>query len=196
MVFSVAFPIKMLLGLVALVIFAPVPCFAQNDNSSRNEQFSQSAIIVAAAEYLGTTAESMAEIIDKVFSRHGPPAAVIRGEEMSVAMIFGLRYGRGVLQFANGDEQPIYWRGPSAGIDTGANAAKSFALVYGVKQPEDLHKRFGGVDGSLFYVGGIAVNYLQRDNIVLAPMRVGVGLRIGASVGYLKFTPSKGWIPF
>lgn len=160
------------------------------------EDFSESTLVISAAKYLGTTAESMAEIMDRVFSQYGIPDAIIRGEEVSAAVVFGLRYGRGTLEMRSGAQHPIYWRGPSAGVDTGGNAAKSFTLVYGIQNVEEAYSRFGGVDGSAFYLGGVAVNYLQRDDIVMAPMRAGVGLRAGVSIGYLKFTRESGWFPF
>lgn len=169
---------------------------AQESAPRRVEDFSKNNLVIASAKYLGATAESMAEILDNVFARYGEPDAIIRGEEISAAAVFGLRYGRGVLQFKSGDEYGIYWRGPSAGADTGGNAAKSFTLVYNVETPEDLHRRFGGVDGSAFYLGGVALNYLQRGDTILAPMRAGLGLRLGISVGYVKFSPESGWFPF
>ena len=169
---------------------------AQGQFPPKVEDFSESTLVISAAKYLGTTAESMAEIMDRVFSQYGIPDAIIRGEEVSAAVVFGLRYGRGTLEMRSGAQHPIYWRGPSAGVDTGGNAAKSFTLVYGIQNVEEVYSRFGGVDGSAFYLGGVAVNYLQRDDIVLAPMRAGVGLRAGVSIGYLKFTHESGWFPF
>ena len=169
---------------------------AQGQFPPKVEDFSESTLVISAAKYLGTTAESMAEIMDNVFSQYGIPDAIIRGEEVSAAVVFGLRYGRGTLEMQSGAQHPIYWRGPSAGVDTGGNAAKSFTLVYGIQNVEEVYSRFGGVDGSAFYLGGVAVNYLQRDNIVMAPMRAGVGLRAGVSIGYLKFTRDSGWFPF
>ena len=169
---------------------------AQGQFPPKVEDFSESALVISAAKYLGTTAESMAEIMDRVFSQYGIPDAIIRGEEVSAAVVFGLRYGRGTLEMRSGAQHPIYWRGPSAGVDTGGNAAKSFTLVYGIQNVEEAYSRFGGVDGSAFYLGGVAVNYLQRDDIVMAPMRAGVGLRAGVSIGYLKFTRESGWFPF
>ncbi len=169
---------------------------AQGQFPPKVEDFSESTLVISAAKYLGTTAESMAEIMDNVFSQYGIPDAIIRGEEVSAAVVFGLRYGRGRLEMRSGAQHPIYWRGPSAGVDTGGNAAKSFTLVYGIQNVEEVYSRFGGVDGSAFYLGGVAVNYLQRDNIVMAPMRAGVGLRAGVSIGYLKFTRDSGWFPF
>ena len=169
---------------------------AQSRFPPKVEDFSESTLVISAAKYLGTTAESMAEIMDRVFSQYGIPEAIIRGEEVSAAVVFGLRYGRGTLEMRSGVQRPIYWRGPSAGVDTGGNAAKSFTLVYGIQNVEEVYSRFGGVDGSAFYLGGVAVNYLQRDDIVLAPMRAGVGFRAGVSIGYLKFTRESGWFPF
>ena len=185
-----------LFGLALALNLAAFGAQAQTASTGQVEDFSESAMVVEAAKFLGATAESVAEVMDNVFTQYGEPTAVIRGEEVGAAMIFGLRYGRGDVLFKNGQSHPIYWRGPSAGIDSGGNASKSFTLVYGTDNIEDLYRRIGGVDGSAFYVGGVAVSFLQRDQVVLAPIRVGVGFRAGVSVGYLKFTPQSGWFPF
>lgn len=184
--------------LFAALLFTPQPGFSQEpaQNPAAIENFSESNLIIASAKYLGATAESMAEVIDRIFSRYGEPSAVIRGEEISVAAVIGARYGRGTLIFRDGREFPIYWRGPTAGVDMGATGLKSFALVYNIKQPEDLYRRIPSVDGSLIALGGVAFNYMQHNEIVIAPMRVGVGYQLGVSLGYLKFAPSSGWSPF
>jgi hypothetical protein len=174
----------------------PLAASAQEASNAQVEDFSQSALVVASAKFLGSTAESMAEVLDNIFSQYGEPTAVIRGEEVGAAIVFGLRYGRGEVLFKNGETHPIFWRGPSAGVDTGGNASKSFTLVYGTDNVDDLYRRIGGVDGSAFYIGGVSASYLERGDIVLAPMRVGVGFRAGVSVGYLKFTQETGWFPF
>ena len=196
--FKSSFPsFHQLVALLICGLFLSVPATqAQSRFPPKVEDFSESTLVISAAKYLGTTAESMAEIMDRVFSQYGIPEAIIRGEEVSAAVVFGLRYGRGTLEMRSGVQHPIYWRGPSAGVDTGGNAAKSFTLVYGIQNVEEVYSRFGGVDGSAFYLGGVAVNYLQRDDIVLAPMRAGVGFRAGVSIGYLKFTRESGWFPF
>ena len=185
-----------LVTFVMLAALTMSPAHAHSSGAPQAEDFSESALVISAAKYLGATAEYMAEIMNNVFSRYGEPTAVIQGEEVSAAVVFGLRYGRGAIKFSDGRQESIYWRGPSAGIDTGGNASKTFTLVYGVDNAEDLHFRIGGVDGSAFYIGGVSVSYLQRNDIILAPMRAGVGLRAGVSMGYLKFTPSSGWFPF
>ena len=169
---------------------------AQQERPRAVEDFSDNSLIIASAKYLGAKAESMAEVIDRIFSRYGKPSAVIRGEEISVSVMLGARYGRGTLLFPDGRELPIYWRGPSAGVDMGATGNKSFTLVYNIDEPQDLYRRFAGVDGSLVALGGVGFNYLQRGNTILAPMRVGVGYQIGVSLGYLKFADAPGWMPF
>ena len=184
------------MGFSLLLAFSPLTAQAQQNTPTQIEDFSESSLIIASAKYLGATAESMGEIIDRIFSRYGKPSAIIRGEEFSVSVVLGARYGRGTLLFPDGREYPIYWRGPSVGVDMGASGSKSFTLVYNIDEPENLYRRFAGVDGSLVALGGVGFNYLQRGNMILAPMRVGIGYQIGVSLGYLKFTEKSGWLPF
>ncbi len=191
--FVLAFMGLAIMGL-AFNLLLPNPALSQNVDQI--ETFTESKVVIEAAKFLGTSAENMAEIVGRIFSEYGPPSAIIKGEEVSAAIMIGLRYGRGELLMQDGQQRPIYWRGPSAGIDTGGNAAKSFSLIYGLNQPEDIYKRFVGVEGSAFYLGGVSVNFLQRDEIIVAPMRAGVGMRLGANIGYVKFTPDSGWLPF
>jgi len=182
--------------LLSLTGLTPAQAQENQKNPPNIEDFSENSLVIASAKYLGATAESMAEIVDHAFSRYGMPSAIIRGEELSVSAMFGVRYGRGTLIFKDGREAPIYWRGPSLGVDMGATGSKSFALVYNVNKPEDLHKRIAGIDGSLIAIGGVAFQYLQRSSTVVAPMRVGVGYQVGISVGYMKFSPQRSWWPF
>ena len=187
-------------GLVGLLVVACAMAQAAHAQETQAqpaiEDFSESNLVMASAKYLGATAESMAEIMDSAFSRYGMPNAVIRGEEVSVAAVIGARYGRGTLIFKDGREFPIFWRGPTAGVDMGATGLKSFALVYNIDEPEQLYQRIPSVDGSLIALGGVAFNYMQRGDIIVAPMRVGVGYQVGVSLGYLKFSDSPGWSPF
>lgn len=182
------------LGVFLLLGVASTPATAQQ--VEKIENFSQSRLVIESAKFLGTTAESMAEIVGRLFAQYGPPSAVLRGEEVSAAIMLGLRYGRGELEMQDGRREPIYWRGPSAGIDSGGSATKSFALIYGLNNPNDLHKRFVGIEGSAFYIGGVSANFLERDNVIVAPLRVGIGMRLGANIGYVKFSPEQGWFPF
>jgi len=158
--------------------------------------FSEDEVINAASEFFGVTAETMAEAVHEVFARSGEPNAYIQGEEGSGAIVIGARYGNGTLTMKSGETAQVFWQGPSAGWDFGGDAAKVFTLIYNLPDTDTMYQRFPGLSGSAFFIGGIGVNYLQRGDIILAPMRAGVGLRLGANVGYLNYTRERDWIPF
>ena len=140
--------------------------------------------------------EGLAKAIEKAFRDQGRPNAYITGEEGSGAFVVGLRYGQGTLERKSGARRSVYWNGPSIGWDVGGNASKVFMLVYHLPSEDAIFQRFPGVEGSLYFVAGFGLNYVQSGPIVLAPIRTGVGLRAGASAGYLSFTPRRSWIPF
>lgn len=150
----------------------------------------------AAETFFGGTTQGLAKVIQKVFSDNGEPDAYITGNEGSGAFIVGLRYGAGVLRYKGGGAMRVYWRGPSVGWDFGGNASKVFMLVYNLHWTNQLFRRYPGVDGSFYLVAGVGLNYLRRDGITIAPIRTGVGLRAGASVGYLDFSKTRDWMPF
>lgn len=150
----------------------------------------------AAETFFGGTTEGLAKAIQKVFSDNGKPDAYITGNEGSGAFVVGLRYGSGVLRYKGGGAMRVYWRGPSVGWDFGGNASKVFMLVYNLHWTDQLFRRYPGVDGSFYLVAGVGLNYLRRDGITIAPIRTGVGLRAGASVGYLDFSKTRDWMPF
>ena len=146
-------------------------------------------------EFFGSTTEGLATVIEKAFAEHGRPNGFVKGEEASAAVTVGVRYGNGTLTLKSGGSRKVYWSGPSIGFDLGANASKVFILVYHLKKVDDIFKRYAGVDGSLYYVGGAGINYQRRGSVVLAPIRLGVGLRAGASVGYMHYRRDKSWLP-
>ena len=146
-------------------------------------------------EFFGSTTEGLAKVIEKAFAENGRPNGYIKGEEASAAVTVGIRYGNGTLTLKSGGSRKVYWTGPSIGFDLGANASKVFILVYHLNKSDDIFKRYAGVDGSLYYVGGAGINYQRRGSVVLAPIRLGVGLRAGASVGYMNYTKTKTWVP-
>lgn len=164
-------------------------------SSHDDKTYSESEVIAAAEGFFGTTAQGLAEAVHKVFAERGEPNAYIQGEEAGGAFVVGLRYGAGDLVFKDGRQAKVFWQGPSAGWDFGADAVKSFTLVYGLPSTDAIYQRFPGVAGSAFFIGGIAVNYQQRGDVVLAPMRAGVGLRLGVNVGYLKYSREREWLP-
>lgn len=172
-------------------LLAAAPAFA-NDSKT----FDQESVLKDATEFFGTSTEGLAKVIEKAFKDHGRPVGYIKGEEASGALTVGLRYGDGVLTLKNGGSRKVFWQGPSIGFDVGANASKVFTLVYNMNSTQQIFKRYPSVDGSLYYVGGAGINYQQRGKVVLAPIRLGVGLRAGASVGYLNYTAEKTLNPF
>ncbi len=156
----------------------------------RNDLFS------AGERVFGKGAEGMAGILEKILKDQGEPNAYIAGREASGAVVIGLRYGSGILSHRIEGDQPIYWTGPSVGFDLGGNASKVFVLVYNLYDTEDLYRRFPEGEGHLYFVGGFSATYLRRGNIVLIPIRLGVGARAGLNIGYMKFRKKQRWLPF
>lgn len=178
------------IGLAAGAL-APGAAFAQNDTYSEPE------IVRAAGDFFGAGAEGLAAVVRHVFAENGRPNGYIQGEEGSGAIGIGLRYGQGDLRLkGRGGTTRVFWQGPSIGFDTGGNAAKVFTLIYGMGDPDEIFHRYAGVDGSAYFVGGVGVNYQRRNNVTLAPMRFGVGLRLGANVGYLAYSRRRRINPF
>jgi hypothetical protein len=163
--------------------------------AAEEEGYSSDDILQETDSFFGETTEGLAKVVEKIFADHGRPNAYIVGEEISGAIGVGVRYGDGTLVFKGGGRHKVYWQGPSIGFDLGANASKVFVLIYHLPNSEALFQRFPAVDGSFYYVGGVGANYQQSGDIVLAPIRVGVGLRAGASIGYMHYTKKKSWIP-
>lgn len=150
----------------------------------------------AANDFFGGTTQGLATAIQKVFAELGQPNAYITGNEGAGALIVGLRYGAGTLQYRGGGSMPVFWQGPSVGWDFGGNASKVFMLVYDLQTTDQLFQRYPGVNGSLYLVAGVGLNYLRRDGVTIAPIRTGVGLRAGANVGYISFNRERDWNPF
>ncbi|HMI96880.1 MAG TPA: DUF1134 domain-containing protein [Micropepsaceae bacterium] len=165
---------------------------------SEDETYSADEIVQKAAGFFGATTEAVAKAVERIFSRYGRPNAYIAGGEGSGAFFVGLRYGEGDLYMKSNNDRPVkvYWQGPSIGFDFGANASKTFTLVYNLPSPEAIYERFPGIEGSAYFVAGIGVNYQQSGRVVLAPMRTGVGLRAGVNGGYLSYAKQRNWIPF
>lgn len=153
-------------------------------------------LIGAAEGVFGTGAKGLANLIQDLLAKQGEPNAYIAGREGSGALVFGLRYGSGTLYHKVEGNQPVYWTGPSLGFDAGLNAGKAFVLVYNLYDTDDLYKRFGAGEGQAYFIGGFHVSYLRRGNIVLIPVRMGAGVRLGANVGYMKFSHDQNWLPF
>lgn len=158
--------------------------------------YSDDEIVKQANDFFATGAKGLSDVLAKVLKEKGQPVAFIRGEEASAAVAVGVRYGHGELVFKDGRHRTVYWQGPSLGFDVGADAVKAFVLVYNLPNAEALFQRFPSVEGSLYFVGGFGVNYVQSEAIALAPVRFGVGWRQGIDVGYMHFSPEKRLNPF
>ncbi|MDD5298534.1 MAG: DUF1134 domain-containing protein [Rhodocyclaceae bacterium] len=178
--------------LCALALFAlnGAPAMAAEEDT-----YDQDSIIHDATEFFGNSTEGVAKVIEKAFKENGRPNGYIKGEEASGAIGIGLRYGNGTLKMKDGKSAKVFWQGPSIGFDLGANASKVFVLVYHLPKVDSIFQRYPGVDGSLYYVAGAGINYQHRDGVTLAPVRLGVGWRAGASVGYMHYTRHKTFNP-
>lgn len=161
------------------------------------DTYSRDEMVEATADFFGVTAEAAASVLERVFADLGRPVGYIAGEELAAAAGVGLRYGEGYLTLkGSGERYKVYWQGPSVGFDGGANASRVFTLVYDLDDLDRLYQRFPGVEGTAYLVAGFGVNYQRADDITLAPIRSGVGLRAGANVGYLAYSRERNWIPF
>ncbi len=164
--------------------------------STPAQTYTDDELVNRVSDFLGVTAESAGAAIERAFKDNGRPTGYIAGEEGSGAFAFGLRYGRGMLYMKDRKAQEIYWQGPSFGFDAGGNASRVFVLCYNLQYPDAIYHRFPGVEGSAYFIGGLGINYQRADDITLAPIRAGLGLRLGANLGYLSYSRKRHWIPF
>jgi hypothetical protein len=174
----------------------PEPAPNNGPNYPPAETYSRDELVNKVSDFFGVTAEAAGAVISKAFKDNGQPTGYIAGEEGSAALTIGLRYGKGLLYMKNRQPETIYWQGPSVGWDIGGDAARTFTLCYNLQSPREIYQRFPGVEGSAYFVGGMGINYQRADDITLAPIRAGVGLRLGANVGYLAYTRTRHILPF
>ncbi len=186
------FPV-LLIALALVILFALFPSAAR---AAGDDGFTQDEILEKARGFFGETTEGLAKAIEHVFADQGRPNGFITGEEFSGAIGIGLRFGKGTLNRKSGETRTVHWQGPSVGFDLGGNVSKVFALVYHLENSELIYQRFPGVEGTFYFVAGVGVNYQKAGDIIVAPIRTGVGLRAGANVGYLHFTKKRSWNPF
>ncbi len=189
-------PRFLLPALAAWLLAAPSFAAGEKDKKAEADTFDQDSVLHDAEAFFGKGAEGLGKVIEKAFKEHGRPNGTIKGEEAAGAITVGLIYGNGTLIMKNANSRHVWWSGPSIGFDLGANASKVFVLVYHLPKPSSIFQRFPAVDGSFYYVGGVGINYQRRGGVTLAPIRLGVGLRAGASIGYIHYTPKKTYNPF
>jgi hypothetical protein len=188
-------------GLSLIVAAKTSEAFAQGGGpnypvDSKADTYSRDELVNKVSDFFGVGAEAAGAVIAKAFKDNGQPTGYIAGEEGAAAITVGLRYGKGLLYMKNREPVTVYWQGPSVGFDLGANASRCFTLCYDLQRPDQLFQRFPGVEGSGYFVAGLGLNYQRADDITLAPIRAGVGLRGGVNVGYLAYTRKRHILPF
>ena len=182
---------------LCLVAFGATIAGAQSGPPPEHKKtFGPDKIIREGHRFFGTVSRGLAEIVQAAFSKWGEPNGYILGQEGSGAFVVGLRYGDGKLYTRNAGDRRVFWEGPSIGFDTGGEGARTMMLVYSLPATDAIYQRFAGIDGSAYFIGGFGMTALTANNIVVVPIRSGVGLRLGANIGYLKFTPKATWNPF
>lgn len=172
--------------------FTPATVAARENSNT----FHKDDLIGAAEGVFGKGSRGLATMIEDILKKQGEPNGYIVGREGGGALVVGLRWGSGTLYHKIEGQRPVYWTGPSIGFDAGANAGNAFVLVYNLYDTQDLYHRFGAGEGQAYLVGGFNVSYLRRGDIVLVPVRMGAGLRLGINAGYMKFSETQKWLPF
>lgn len=185
----------LLAGLLAAPLLASSPAAAVED-FGRPESFRPHEIVENGHRFFGSVSRGVALTVEEATRRWGEPNGYILGQEASGAVVGGLRYGEGTLYTRNAGQRRVYWQGPSLGFDFGGDGARTMMLVYNLPGLPALYQRFGGVDGSAYFIGGFGMTAVTANGIVVVPIRSGVGARLGINVGYLKFTRRPTWNPF
>ncbi len=174
----------------------PPPGPSGPPQNGAQSSYGEDEITHRVSDFFGVTVEGAGKLVEKTFKDQGRPTAYVAGEEGAVSFVAGLRYGKGLLYMKGRPAVTVYWQGPSVGFDFGANGSRVFVLCYNLQYPDAIFQRFPGVDGSAYFIGGLGVNYQRANDITLAPIRAGLGLRLGADVGYLAYSRHRNIIPF
>jgi hypothetical protein len=174
----------------------PYPYAPPPGPAAPQQDFTPNELVTAGHQFFGTVSRGLASVIEAAVSRWGQPNGYVLGEEAAGAFFGGLRFGEGMLYTKNAGDLKVFWQGPTLGWDFGGEGARTMMLVYNLPATEAIYQRFAGIDGSAYLIGGFGMTALTASDIVLVPIRSGVGLRLGANLGYLKFTPVSTWNPF
>lgn len=192
---------KILAGLLVAGFALSAPAMAQTakTNPAKNEgpkEFSTDELVQSGHKFFGSISQGLASVVEAAVKRWGQPNGYILGQEAAGAIVAGLRYGEGTLYTKNAGDRAVYWQGPSVGFDFGGNGNRVMMLVYNLPATDAIYRRFAGVDGTAYFIGGFGATALTSENIVVVPISAGVGGRLGFNVGYLKFTQESTWNPF
>lgn len=175
---------------------ALIAALALSTQASQAQQYSSQEILDSGHKFFGETSGGLATVVEKIFSSYGLPNGYVLGEEGSGAFVGGLTYGEGSLYTKNAGDHKVFWQGPSLGFDFGGQGSRIMMLVYNLDDVSSIYDRYAGVAGSAYVVAGVGFNVLKRGNILLVPIRTGIGARLGINLGYLKITQQPTWNPF
>jgi hypothetical protein len=164
--------------------------------AARPEAFSSGEIVDNGHRFFGSISRGLAEGLERANGKWGKPNAYILGQEAGGAFIGGVRYGEGTMYTRNAGHRRVFWQGPSIGADAGADGARTMMLVYNLPDVDAIYRRYAGVNGAAYLVGGLGFTALNNQEVTVMPVRAGVGARLGLALGYLKFTPDQTWNPF
>ena len=188
----------LVLAMLVAVVGAPLPALARSgsNSGSLSDTYSADELVNTGSAFFGSVAQGLASVVEKAVSQFGLPNGYILGDEGSGAVILGARYGQGTMYTRNAGDLTVYWQGPSVGLDVGGDGSKVMMLVYNLPDINAIYGRYPGVNGSAYAVGGLGMTVLKKDNVVVVPIRSGLGARLGINAGYLKFTSNATWNPF
>ena len=169
---------------------------AAAQNQPRPEPFTGKELLKVGHRFFEVTSSGLAHIIERAVKRYGQPNGYILGEEASAAFFGGLRYGEGTLYTKNAGDHKIYWQGPSVGWDFGADGNRTMMLVYNLAGTDKIHRRYLGISGAAYFIGGLGMTAMKHGDTILVPVRSGIGGRLGGNIGYLKIRSRPSWNPF
>ncbi|ODT68801.1 MAG: hypothetical protein ABS75_19160 [Pelagibacterium sp. SCN 63-23] len=187
---------KRLAQIAALLFAFALPAGPALAQGSLSDTFSGEELVQSGQEFFGSAAQGLASVVERAVSQFGLPNGYVLGEEAGGALIIGAKYGEGTLYTRNAGQYSLYWQGPSIGFDIGGDGSKVMMLVYNLSTIQDILGRYPGVDGSAYVFGGFGMTVVKRGDVVVVPIRSGVGARLGINVGYLHFTNQPTWNPF
>lgn len=180
-------------GAAASLLMPTLEAFAYQE---RPQKFAPEQLVESGHRFFGTVSRGLAQVVEEATRRWGQPNAYVLGQEASGAFVAGARFGEGMMYTRNAGDQRIFWQGPSLGFDAGVDGARTMMLVYNLPAVGAIFRRFGGIDGSAYLIGGFGFTALAADDVVVVPIRSGIGARLGVNLGYLKFTQRSTWNPF
>ncbi len=181
---------------IALAAMTVAASLALASAPARANNYTSQEIVDAGHHFFGATSGGLASVVEHLFSSYGLPNGYILGEEGSGAFFAGATYGEGTLYTKNVGDHRVFWQGPSLGIDVGGQGSRTMILVYNLNSVPALYQRYAGMSGQAYVVAGLGFHVLRQGDILLVPVRTGVGARLGVNLGYLKLTPNPTWNPF